>query len=395
MQPNKDPRPIVDLLAASQTLRKEKVLVKLLRHLANLSYPENYSEARGARELAEALQCSEEHISPNVHRLQQELRKYYMKEGKDASHRLSVHKGGRGPTKVGNNFLVEVIWLGQRPTNMFWGPHLAMQVPVVLVTNAPLFFRHSNGRYRIRVMAVNDKSSQIEHSKAKRQPSLYACEECFHYVSIGDFRLSVALAEYFLDEKARVDTKIVYSTRNLEDPYNPPDQLNLKITNNLVVLGNPRVSWVIDKLQDHIEPNFFIDDREHTRIRNRIPQAEELEYYEDKLARGGHLYAAIIRHKAEGRVQTMVCVQNGPALETLAGVLTDDAKLKVVMDKAGWKDQCPDYFELLFRVALGRQESVRREDLPMLVAWRDVHWRAGRTSEAGVAKKSSARPRQT
>jgi hypothetical protein len=247
-----------------------------------------------------------------------------------------------------------------------------MKIPIVLATNAPLFFRHRDGEYRVRVMAVNDKASRRDHSRAKRRPSLKEFEECFHYVSIGDLRLCIALMTYFLGELGSVETKIVYSSRELDDPFNPSDELNLFTTKNLVALGNPRVSWVVSKLQEHIQPTFFIQDRDQRRIRNREPKPEEPTYYEDKVAPFGSLHAAVIRHCSKGRVETVVCVQNGPALEAIAGVLTDDAKLKAVMDQTGWKNGFPECFELLFCVGIGKNEVIHRQDAPKLLAWRET-----------------------
>jgi hypothetical protein len=215
-------------------------------------------------------------------------------------------------------------------------------------------------------MTVNDRGSYDLHAREKRLPSLGDCEECFHYVSIGDFKLSMALSAHF---EGQVQPSVVYSTKDHEDEFNPSDPFDAA-HDNLVAYGNPRVSWVVNKLQGRINPNFFIDGSNHRCITNREPKGDELNEYTDNLAKHGKLYAAVIRQVREGRVVTLISAQNGPALEAVASVLTDDRRLKEFLASTGWGDALPADFELLFEIQLGVKEEVMHKSQPKLIAHR-------------------------
>lgn len=305
-----------------------------------------------------------------IKRLQQTLDKYYTGEGKASRQLLSVHAGGKGAGGEGTNYLLQLSWRTVRPTQLFWAGHLALKPEILLVTNAPLFYRDRNAEYRIRVMAVNDEGTYRRHSQEERSPSLECCEECFHYVSIGDFRLAVALSSFFSGQGVGVDTRVVYSSRDHEDHRDPPDQVDMQKATNLIALGNRRVSWVVRALQEEMKPNFFIADQDHTRITNRKPQKGELEVYEDSLVLDGCIFAAVIRRTSRERVETLISVQNGPALEALAWSLMQDDEVAMIAEQAGWTTQYPENFELLFQIDLGKKEAVRRGRHPRLVASR-------------------------
>jgi hypothetical protein len=163
----------------------------------------------------------------------------------------------------------------------------------------------------------------------------------------------------------------------LSDPYNPIDDVNLRETRSVIAMGNPRVSWVVDSMLKSLEPNFFVDRQDPNRIRNRMPEAGEEEWYEDNLSGGGYLYAVLVRRRQKNRTETVLLVQNGPALEALAGVLTNEEELeKLVFQDPGWRGALPSYFECLFQVSLGNLEVVERGTKPVLLALRTHHWKA-------------------
>ena len=371
--PEDDPRFAIDRFCEPTCMRGDDVLKELLRYLAKHSYPDNRPNSRIGGVILKSVGGSD--VAHSISRLHQKLKDYYAGDGIDDPQILTVHAGGRGSIKRGDNYKVEVKNRRTSFSRLFWQPHLKGDKPVVLATNAPLFFRHQDGTHRVRVMAVNDQNSLDNHTKKRRSPVLSECELCFHYISIGDFRLSVALTKFFLLARVHPESKVVYASRELHDDYNPPDSLELAKTNNIVAFGNPRVSWVVKKLQERISPNFHIASGDQTSITNRFlkREAAEKKSYQDDLQPNGNLYGAVIRRKTSSRVETLILVQNGPALEAIADILTDDSKLEAIVSKTGWEDMFPESFELLFHITLGQKEEVIRPGsgpAPGLVAWR-------------------------
>lgn len=352
---------------------------RILQRLWELSSPDNQYRERTASKLGEFLGWTAQTTVTYVDRLIEEVKAYNGTHMNDAVI-LQIHQGGKGSIKDGNNYLVEII-RKETKVDEFWKAHvLGEGIPVVLVTNAPLFFLHPSGKHRIRVMEVNKLEARDEHLKAKRKPDLEGYRECFHYLSIGDFRLAIALGSHFVRRNCVVDARVVIGDRNLSDPYNPMDEVNLRETRSIVALGNPRVSWVVDSMLATMEPNFYVDKRYPSRIRNRHPEPNEQEWYEDNLASGGHLYAVLVRKRENKRTETVMLVQNGPALEALAGVLTDHKAIQEqLFEDPRWISPLPDYFECLFRVSLGNNEVVARSTRPELLAVRMGHWSRAKT----------------
>lgn len=83
-------------------------------------------------------------------------------------------------------------------------------------------------------------------------------EACFHYVSVGDFRLCVKLTQYFAALNRDVDVKLVPLDLGFHNPNNLWDELKLPQCSNLIVIGNPRVSHFIAHQMEEIRPNFTI-----------------------------------------------------------------------------------------------------------------------------------------
>lgn len=344
--------------------------LELLLYLAKHSVP-NEPQERSAAKLAGVLKCQIGDVPKYIQRLHEDLIEHYH----ERPHRFQVivHHGGQGAFKLANNYLVELVDLREYPSSRkFWGHHLDHgAMPIVVATSAPLFFRHVDGTYRVRAMDVNSSAERDRHVKESRSPDLSDCEECFHYLSTGDFRLCIELVKLFAREKANVETRIVVRDRNLVDPYNPYDTVDLPATSSLIAIGNPRVSWVVEEIQKRISPNFYLMSGSSPVVKNRRPRDGERDEYKDVLSANGELFAILIRESAPERTRTLVLVQNGPALEALATTLTDEDSLALILSDPRWRGrELPSYFECVFRVPLGEREFPNRASRPELVALR-------------------------
>ena len=356
---------------ASPAFNTKPVCRDILVYLAEKSFPSNLSGDRTAKRVAEKFAQTVEAIPNHCKHINAALDEHYEGEGKGARRRVTLHKGGRLEMRRRENYLVTLEWCGPRPTHMFWEAHWDRKDPILLATNAPLFFRNREGDYRIRVMAVNHAYARDRHQEEGREPQLSTCDECFHYVSIGDLKICVALSTFFTKKGQTVKTKVAYSTQDYDDVFsNSSDKIQPEETSNLIAFGNPRVSWVVTKLQSHFAPNFFLEPHTPAKMLNRRPGPGEDEFYPDVVGNHGFVYAAVIRSVEDGRAQTMILVQNGPALEAVGSILINDGKMQDLLDKLDW-DEFPTYFELLFRIGLGEREIVQ-PDTAKLIAWRPL-----------------------
>lgn len=357
----------------------------LLRFLANCSRPANNWKARTADKVAQRFGWNgPETAAKQVDRLRESLGDFYAGEGgRHAKYGVEILAGGSGAVSRHNNWLVEVVWRGDPVTRRFWQPHLDGPGQIEIISNAPLFHRSKGGDYRVRVMAVNDKPTRETHIREGRQPDLRESEDCYHYVSMGDFRFAQAMVRYFSEAGHSMATKIVHASRDSDDPLNPCDLVQLDKSRNLVAVGNRRVSWVVRHLEDHLEPNFFVPDSSQDHFEDRTPDKTGTKIeYRDRLEIDGCAHGLIVRSAGPDRVETLVNVQNGPALDGMARLLTSDELLEPIFRKVGWSSArpIPNYFELLFKVAIASKEVPRCGAAPEFLAMRGSRSRAAGTA---------------
>ncbi len=331
--------------------------VTLLKYLAQQSAPNNNSEARTASAISTRLNLSAASVTTGLARLRDDLTAFFSTNRDSLRWTISLGPGGRGSINSGNNLRVKF-----EPNPSFrdidlWADHLNRQEPLTIIANAPLFFRNSTSKHRIRVMQVNDPSAKSAH------PILRDSEPCFHYMSIGDFRMVTHLVQHFSRHSSQpIETRIVYSSIHLEDAFHPGDNRTLDISqlSNAIVIGNPRVSWVMKELQTLISPNFALDEDDASSIFNRECGPNERPVYTDNLNRAGTIHLALVRHRSPTRTITLLSVQNGPALDALAPIVVKDSAIRNHLAKVGFQadsDQLPANFELLFQVELLAKEA--------------------------------------
>lgn len=362
----------------SKGFRQKSAMRKLLLYLATNSYPKNLFEARTAENVRrECGWVNEETAWHNCDRLRDLLEEYYdAQPDKDKRRRLVINPGGKGARNKHTNWLVELVRGESSAVRRFWHPHFTDPKRLGIVSNAPLFFRSPKETHRVRVMSINDRHAFENHlAQPNAEPDLQGYLECFHYVSLGDFQLSLALNQFFVSERQSVETRVVYASRDSDNPLNPTDRLDLQDCSNLIAMGNRRVSWVVRELETRLRPNFTIPDGDSKRILNQMPRGEsrlkEERWYVDQPDDDGRLHVVIVRKVYKGRTETLINVQNGPALEAMATILTDDDLLEPVLAEAGWKDgELPVYFELLFAVPLSKKELTQQDAAPKLLAHR-------------------------
>ena len=352
------------------------VVRQLLLYLATRSFPENRPEERTASAVAAHFKWGKVGTaSRTCKRLREALDEYYRNPANGAPNsRVSICGGGQAVRKEGRNWLVIVEPCGESLTHRFWSPHVAAESEIEIVSNAPLFFRSPDATQRIRFMAVNSSKNLANNRENDDLGLIYGFQESYHYVSLGDFRFALMLTRYFSQFQHNVSTKIVYASRDADDPLNPADVIQLPQSSNLIVIGNRRVSWLVRYIEDQLAPNFFISDDSLDRFENRGPIAarDEKTHYQDVLAKNGVIHASVIRNVEDGRVETLINVQNGPALENIGNLLTSDALLKPVFDEMRWTETAdiPEKFELFFMIQMGGKEVPKRRIPPTLIAHR-------------------------
>uniref|UniRef100_Q020F4 Transcriptional regulator, Fis family n=1 Tax=Solibacter usitatus (strain Ellin6076) TaxID=234267 RepID=Q020F4_SOLUE len=335
-----------------------------LQYLVEHSWP-NDPEARQVEALERLLGINARAIGMLIQRLNKNLaQKHHYPAGSEV--RLAIAKGGRAAIQAKTNYRVEPAPITPARAPLFWNAHLSHPQDVLLVSNMPLFFRNPEGTERLRVMAVNTKSEQRAH------PVVNAYSASFHYVSLGDFRLGVALTRYFMRKGKELDVRLVPQDRNLVDMENPCDVVEVEHTRNLIAIGNSRVSCLVEDRLKKISPNFHLKDGEPNRIYNAKPAkaSGEKAYYEDSPKAGGCYHVLLVRSVRGNRTDTVIAVQNGPALERIAPLLTDDEEFCRVVGQRWCTGAMPESFELLFQVEVGENELVQRTANVKLVASR-------------------------
>ena len=362
-------------VCTSTFFSQKRTLVPLIRHLAkHHASPGN----RTAASIAKFLGIKPTAVSTHVKRANDALALFHENDpdGSRLNFSLAIGRGGRGAALKGKNYELELTVTVAPITERFWAPHIESKRPVDLVNNAPLCFRDGKKpTRRVRYMAVNEL--------ANLPPELDGCEACFHYMSVGDFRVATRLIQLLAMpplSKAVVPW-IVYGTMDLDDPYNPSDNrtFDLKNATNAVIVGNPRVSWVVRAALEKIQPNFYLTPDDSERIFNKQSKASfkveksaqkafepdqrisSLESappsFVDDMRREHIVFAAVVRRHTDSRTETLLLVQNGPALDALSGCLCDDESLARVLSASKFDIESgvfPPSFELLFAVHLGR-----------------------------------------
>lgn len=395
---------VVEQVCASAFFSQKRTLKRLIRHLAT---NEKSPGKRTAASIATALEIEASSVATQVKRANEALAALPASDsdGGQFGFSLSISGGGRGPSKKGHNYEL-VLTLPVLPiTHRFWAPHIQATAPVDLVNNAPLFFRDgSRPTWRVRYMSVNDISNL--------PPDLAKFESCFHYMSVGDFRIATRLIHLLAAPPVgkEVNPWIVYGNRDLDDPYNPSENssFNLASATNAVIVGNPRVSWVVRAALDAIKPNFYLTAEDSESVFNRRSQLSStgdttpspqfsvdgsvstLEcappHFSDEMRSKHIVFAAVVRRCTDSRTETLLLVQNGPALDALSRVLCDDDELARVLGVSGFNvdsDEFPSNFELLFVVHLGRQDTPTTIDLALPgVKWWSVE-KSERASAGG------------
>ncbi|HYP06377.1 MAG TPA: hypothetical protein VER03_09065 [Bryobacteraceae bacterium] len=345
---------------------------KCLEHLSANSSPDNRAAERHIRVLEGLLKMREKAVGMLVKRLNAKLQEDYNYPS-GCEDRLVISTGGRAAMKARTNYLVRVVTVKVPAKPLFWAAHLQHSDKVVLVSNIPLFFCNPERTERLRVLSVNTTVEQKLHPVVKDySPS-------FHYVSMGDFRFCVALTRYFLARQKDLEVRLVPKDRNLDDMENPFDTVNVEKEKNLIAIGNSRVSCLVADRMKKIDPNFYLKDGEPNRIYNKNPLegSKEEPYYEDNPQANGHYYVLLIRSVRDSRVDTVIAVQNGPALERIVPLLTGDLEFAQEIKRRWPEGGLPSSFELLFRVAVAENEMARRASSVTLVASRPVQPASG------------------
>jgi hypothetical protein len=337
---------------------------KCLIHLVEHSWPDR-PEERTVGVLKNSLKKDPKAIGMLIQRLNMKLAQaHHYPAGCDL--RLVIGKGGRTAIRAKTNYRVDAVPITPGRGPLFWEAHLRHPQNVLLVSNMPLFFRNPGGTERVRVMAVNTKSEQKAHSAVR------AYSASFHYVSLGDFRLCVALTGYFIRQGKELDVRLVPRDRNLEDMENPCDVVEVEHARNLIAIGNTRVSCLVDDRLKKLRPNFYLKDGKPDRIYNTKPDKAtgEKPYYKDNPKAGGYYHVLLVRSARDNRTDTVIAVQNGPALERIVPLLTNDEEFCRVVGRPWCTESLPEYFEMLFQVEVGENELVQRTANVKLVASR-------------------------
>ena len=264
---------------------------KLLQHLAKCSYPENLSNKRKVATIAVELDWDEDRVTSCHKKLLEAIHSYYSGPGMGERFLLQVAAGGRAKVGAGENYFVRIIDRELGPNSArfrFWKCHfLNDENSIVIASNAPLFLRHPEGKHRLRILHVNDKATRRAYEERGDQPSINGYKESFHYVSLGDFRFCVAACRFFAEMGQKIEVRIVMRDLNLIDLENRTDQIEYGVTKSLIAIGNPRVSFLVDHLQEQIEPNFYIPEDDSQKILNRYPIGVEAKEFLDVPSPGG------------------------------------------------------------------------------------------------------------
>ena len=363
----------VEILCDAGYFWSKKKICVLLRDLAKHSAATCLPLERTPHAISTRLGLkTRDSVPVQIMRLKGYLEEFFAGEGAGLPFRIQIGGGGRHQIHQETNYLIEVSYTMSDACVALWSAHADSGDDVLIASNAPLFYRFpAEGRpdYRIRMPQVNDAHAEIADEAIREK--LKDCAPCNHYISIGDYKISTELLSFFHGVLRKRATCYVATS---EWKKSERRKLPASADSNVVIFGNPRVSWIFRDWQREIKPEFFVPEgsAESLSIRNRLEQ--EMPPYKDRPEPGGRIYAALVRRSGPDGIVTLVGVQNGPALEALAGVLTDDVELRrciggVVKEKD--LQQFPASFELLFEIPIGPEESV---GTPVLVTSRPWGW---------------------
>lgn len=234
----------------------------------------------------------------------------------------------------------------------FWKSYIPLetskQATVPIVYTEHLFFSHKADSYLVRHPEVNNNDMDIGGTVNVFKDAGDTFYPTRQFVNANDVQGLHRLSSFF--------NKLIISTEVL--PAHGTGLRRLLYGRNIVVVGNPRTSPLIEQLQQEANLDFQFVSNGLT-VHN--PQQDEQSFYETPYNSSSLLYGTISRFFSSSlaSIVTMIISNHGRAISAATHLLTTDLSLdQIIKDLPKADDgKLPEEFELLLSVHAPSEED--------------------------------------
>jgi hypothetical protein len=255
----------------------------------------------------------------------------------------------------------------------FWDPYTAEDSNALILYAHPLFFWDKENRVYLRFLDINE--NEEDHLEIDRKVKALVdkfglkapstkLEACFHYISAGDSKMIRHLQHWFRThwfEGTQLPLRYRKSPRlPLEVKSSRETTGDEVYNNNVIILGNARISSFIGSFQKEFERilEYRLDADLVTKISKEAQS--QVEFHDAEAGRGpAYVLVTRIPNLNSEKQVTIVAANNGVAGAKVVEELTSQKFLKELFDFMRWDTDgdLPDHFQIVFEVTTTRTQA--------------------------------------